>query len=270
MENPMEQKPDYCLTISQMAKLRNININSLRYYEKLGILKPAYTDPQSKYRYYTLEQLHMLDIILLCISLDIPLKQLSQFTYLDSVKLKELLEEGRQIAEQRHHETIIGLKKIEYLLNFLEKEKNLPQTGSVYTRVIEPRLLLAEEYHGDIRDIARIQRASARLFTEAPEHLHPTFMSGIMLRFTKSEVRQYIFFELLSEDAYHNEENIVRIPQASFRCLQVAMEKSICDYYQLIREQIGEITNGTAIISNVVQNSMQVETSYREIQVMKP
>lgn len=27
-------------TISEFAKLRNININSLRYYEKIGVLKP--------------------------------------------------------------------------------------------------------------------------------------------------------------------------------------------------------------------------------------
>ena len=28
-------------TISEFAKLRDININSLRYYEKLGLLKPV-------------------------------------------------------------------------------------------------------------------------------------------------------------------------------------------------------------------------------------
>ena len=31
-------------TISEFAKLRDININSLRYYEKIGILKPAKID----------------------------------------------------------------------------------------------------------------------------------------------------------------------------------------------------------------------------------
>ena len=40
-------------TISKFARLRGIDINSLRYYERLGILIPAYTDPHTRYRYYT-------------------------------------------------------------------------------------------------------------------------------------------------------------------------------------------------------------------------
>lgn len=35
------------LTISEFAELRNVNINSLRYYEKLKILLPAWVDPQT-------------------------------------------------------------------------------------------------------------------------------------------------------------------------------------------------------------------------------
>ena len=51
------------LTISRFARLRGIDINSLRYYERLGILTPAYTDPQTRYRYYTAEQQSVLDVI---------------------------------------------------------------------------------------------------------------------------------------------------------------------------------------------------------------
>lgn len=38
-------------TISEFARLRDININSLRYYEKIGILKPHHVDAQNGYRY---------------------------------------------------------------------------------------------------------------------------------------------------------------------------------------------------------------------------
>lgn len=39
-------------TISEFAKLRNININSLRYYEKIGVLRPCFVDENTGYRYY--------------------------------------------------------------------------------------------------------------------------------------------------------------------------------------------------------------------------
>lgn len=46
---------NHYFTISKFARLRGIDINSLRYYERLGILTPAYTDPHTRYRYYTAE-----------------------------------------------------------------------------------------------------------------------------------------------------------------------------------------------------------------------
>ena len=67
------------LKIHEFAKLRNINMNSLRYYEKLEILKPAYIDSRTKYRYYLPEQLVLLDTITLCIRLGVPLKSLKDY-----------------------------------------------------------------------------------------------------------------------------------------------------------------------------------------------
>ena len=70
---------NHYFTISKFARLRGIDINSLRYYERLGILTPAYVDPRTRYRYYAPEQLSVLDMILLCINLGIPLKQLAAY-----------------------------------------------------------------------------------------------------------------------------------------------------------------------------------------------
>ena len=40
------------LSIGEAAKLKQVSVKSLRYYETIGILKPAYVDPSSGYRYY--------------------------------------------------------------------------------------------------------------------------------------------------------------------------------------------------------------------------
>ena len=88
------------LTISRFARLRGIDINSLRYYERLGILTPAYTDPQTRYRYYTAEQLSVLDMILLCINLGVPLKELrAYFDESGDFRSRALFEEGRRRTE---------------------------------------------------------------------------------------------------------------------------------------------------------------------------
>ena len=41
------------LSIGQMARLNHLTIQTLRLYDKLNLLKPAYVDADSGYRYYT-------------------------------------------------------------------------------------------------------------------------------------------------------------------------------------------------------------------------
>ena len=38
-------------SIGKLSKLTGVHVQSLRYYETIGILKPAYIDPESNYRY---------------------------------------------------------------------------------------------------------------------------------------------------------------------------------------------------------------------------
>lgn len=210
----------------------------------------------------------MLDIILLCIDLNIPLKSLSQYTFQDSVKLRELLDEGRKIAEERYHDMVIGLKKVEYLLSFLDQGTFDIPSQETYCRTIPARLLYIQEYFGDLRDIERVQRASARLVTACPPSCHLTFMTGLLLKFTDDGVRQYIFYEMIDDGKQEECEAVLRIPESQFQCYQFTMEKGASDYYSLIKENFGTIQDGLVIISNLVKDKMHLETSYREMQVL--
>lgn len=61
------------LSIGEFSYLSGLSIKALRYYDKIGILKPEYTDKKTSYRYYSRKQLNYSDIILTSIMLDIPL-----------------------------------------------------------------------------------------------------------------------------------------------------------------------------------------------------
>ena len=51
-------------TIGEISKLFNIPIKTLRYYNEIGLLTPAYTNPDNNYRYYSVEQfIIIIDII---------------------------------------------------------------------------------------------------------------------------------------------------------------------------------------------------------------
>lgn len=67
------------LSIGELSKITRVHIKSLRYYDSLGILTPAFVDPDSGYRYYSFEQKALVDAIQFCVELGIPLKQFHEF-----------------------------------------------------------------------------------------------------------------------------------------------------------------------------------------------
>ena len=51
------------LRIGEFSKLAKVSIKTLRYYDKIGLLKPAMIDSATQYRYYTVEQLETIRLI---------------------------------------------------------------------------------------------------------------------------------------------------------------------------------------------------------------
>lgn len=44
-------------TIGEFSRLCNLSAKQLRYYDKIGLISPAYRDEWTGYRYYTIQQL---------------------------------------------------------------------------------------------------------------------------------------------------------------------------------------------------------------------
>ena len=55
---------DY-FSIGELADFQQISKQTLIYYDKIGLFRPAYVDPQTGYRYYSASQIDYLDTILI-------------------------------------------------------------------------------------------------------------------------------------------------------------------------------------------------------------
>lgn len=64
--------------ISEFSKLSQVPVKTLRFYDQLELIKPAYKDLQSGYRYYTSDQLLLLHRILVFKDLGFTLDQIRQ------------------------------------------------------------------------------------------------------------------------------------------------------------------------------------------------
>lgn len=54
---------DKYFTIGEISKLFNLQIKTLRYYDERGLVKPAYINKENNYRYYSVEQFIVFDVI---------------------------------------------------------------------------------------------------------------------------------------------------------------------------------------------------------------
>ncbi len=66
------------LKIRDFARLAEVSMNTLRYYDEIGLLKPTHVDPETSYRFYTMDQLPRLYSILALKELSLGLTQISE------------------------------------------------------------------------------------------------------------------------------------------------------------------------------------------------
>ena len=215
---------NHYFTISKFARLRGIDINSLRYYERLGILTPAYVDPRTRYRYYAPEQLSVLDMILLCINLGISLKQLA--AYIDQggdFHSRDLFEEGKRRAQEKICELQNSLRSIEHTLNYLEDSGQYVRRDAPYRRLFPQRRLVTRELGDRMPHASDLETAFAQLNGYAREQkLYPVLPMGLLYRCAAGGAKRSIYWEI-SEPA-KEDPHILALPQGEYLCLQVICE----------------------------------------------
>lgn len=93
------------LKIGEFSKIAQVSIKTLRYYDKVGLLKPVHIDRFTNYRYYTLAQLVNINQILALKDLDFSLEQIRELIKMDLTDdgLRNMLES--KAAELRQHIT---------------------------------------------------------------------------------------------------------------------------------------------------------------------
>lgn len=109
-------------TIGEMAKMHNIAESTLRYYDEKGIFHPSTVDPQTNYRYYTIDQFSLLDTIKFLRQLNIPLKEIKK--YIDErnpAYALNLLEKQQEMMLKKQREIEYALAKMEHRIHLIKE-----------------------------------------------------------------------------------------------------------------------------------------------------
>src|SRR5699024_1764972 len=73
------KKNENLFSIGEVAKYQNISKQTLIFYDKVGLFRPAWVDPENGYRYYSASQLDYLDTILIMKQIGFSLQEIKDY-----------------------------------------------------------------------------------------------------------------------------------------------------------------------------------------------
>ena len=137
------------LSIGQMAELNHVSEQTLRLYDKEGLLVPRCVDPVTGYRYYHIIQSAKLDLIQNMKVYGMTLRQIRSF--LDSndpAALRALLTEQADSIEERIRQLRRSQSAITRTLDNYRRYEAMPRNGEIFLEYIPERCIF--RYNCDV------------------------------------------------------------------------------------------------------------------------
>ena len=137
------------LSIGQMAELNHVSEQTLRLYDKEGLLVPRCVDPVTGYRYYHIIQSAQLDLIQNMKIYGMTLPQIRSF--LDSndpAALREMLSEQAASIEERIRQLRRSQSAITRTLDNYRRYEAMPRNGEIFLEYIPERRIF--RYNCDV------------------------------------------------------------------------------------------------------------------------
>ncbi|MGI5977175.1 MAG: MerR family transcriptional regulator [Candidatus Limivicinus sp.] len=134
------------LTIGQMAELNRISEQTLRLYDREGLLKPRYTDEKTGYRYYHIVQSARLDLIHNMKVYGMTLRQIKEVLQNDDAKsLQKLLSEQADKVTKRIEQLLRSRTAIMRAMENYKKYEAMPKNGEIFFEFIPERKIFSYE-----------------------------------------------------------------------------------------------------------------------------
>ncbi|ETT54582.1 MULTISPECIES: MerR family transcriptional regulator [unclassified Paenibacillus] len=158
------------ITISELAKLMNVSVHQIRYFEEKGVLQPAYTG-ENQYRMYSMDQVYQLAHILLLRKLEVPVQSINECMSYSPEQHRGLLEHSLEGIEQE----LARLQELrQFIRKMLEEEQSYSSQAEPFQRVQQSEVYLTE-----MMKLDSYSQLSAALLAEQAAGIPNLFESDI-------------------------------------------------------------------------------------------
>jgi len=129
---------DNFFSIGQISKLFQISIRTLRYYDDIGLLKPAYIDSVNNYRYYTTDQILYLYIINELKYQGFSLKDINDFLVNKDIdSILNIYKRRKKEIRNEINELLIKEERLQHKIDILDKTTAYEQNEQIPDSKVE-------------------------------------------------------------------------------------------------------------------------------------
>lgn len=234
------------LTIGQMAKLNNVTEQTLRLYDKMGLLVPVSRDDENGYRFYDIKQSAQLDMIQYMKSLGMQLKDIKeQLDNLYIPNIKNILRQKQRQIEEETEKLKYQKRAVERTIESLERYESAPKDGTILLEYIGSRTMYYIDskvniYDYDIDTYEKILREFKESLIAV--HLPQIYFCNagtilrqenlIQSRFISTEVFVFVDHDVLADELTS------KIPANNYLCIYCDSFQKEKEYAKRLLEQI--------------------------------
>lgn len=168
--------------IGLFSKINKVSIKALRYYDEVGLLKPAFVDEENGYRYYTSEQLPQIHQIIALRQMGFSIDEIT--SVLRGNHVTGIFEQRKAELVASLEESKMQMRQIEYYLSCMDGAlpvqqvamKELPEVLVYSKRFILP---CYDEYFKCLPDLGeRVTRDNPGIACSIPEYCFSIYHDG--------------------------------------------------------------------------------------------
>lgn len=142
------------LKIGELAKLKGITTETLRHYDRVGLLKPVIVDQETNYRYYSIVQYEKLSTILELRQLGMSIEEMKEYFENRSVeRTSNLLKQHHTLLKEKIQKMQQIEKILEKKIAYLEEVTKIDTFDTFFYKELSERTIVTSSYELDSEDM---------------------------------------------------------------------------------------------------------------------
>ena len=255
-------------SISETAKIVNMTAETLRHYDRIGLVKPCKVDEWTGYRYYSQQEIVRLNTIRTLRCMDLPLSEIKKIlSYDDFNKIINTLKQAEKSADEKIAELNDAKAKIRRARIYYEGRlnKGLPAQGPFEKYLPQRTILLSDSMQTPTLD--NLWNYLRHFYNQLPANLREDFSFEDMAGIYEQNGQQQLFAVCTK---YKQTAGLKTLPQGKYLCANCTEENRkqvIEDLLKRAKAEYGVrpgFTVQMVVISGILQWNYQAQVLLSE------